>query len=176
MCHFYQDRAELLSAVAPFIAAGLRRGERCVWVPADPLDPARPVEELRSASRDAAAALAQGSLLVRDHRDWYVKGQGIDAAAVCALWLDEEEKALAEGYEGLRAVGNPSFVSPADWDAFVEYERAADEAFRGRRIVALCSYWRRQCRASEVLDVVHNHGCVLERGGKGWQAVTPGLA
>ena len=56
------------------------------------------------------------------------------------LWLEEEERALAEGYNGLRIAGTTSFVIPGDWSSFMEYERAVSNHFNGRRIVALCSY------------------------------------
>jgi hypothetical protein len=37
----------------------------------------------------------------------------------------EEERALAEGYNGLRIAGDARFLTAGDWSTFMEYEHAA---------------------------------------------------
>jgi hypothetical protein len=36
-CHFYSDRQHLLETLVPYVLAGLRNNERCLWVTAPPL-------------------------------------------------------------------------------------------------------------------------------------------
>jgi hypothetical protein len=47
----------------------------------------------------------------------------------------EEERALAEGYNGLRIAGDARFLMAGDWSTFMEYEHAATSRCNGRRIV-----------------------------------------
>jgi two-component system, sensor histidine kinase PdtaS len=172
MCHFYRNREELAGALVPYFAAGLRRRERCIWVTAEPLDALAAADRLRAAGLDADRFIQSGALVIRDYSTWYAKGDELKGNDVARLWLDEERKALAAGYSGLRITGNTSFVDHANWELFMEYEALLNPTFAGRRVVTLCSYDLNLCGAAEVLDVVRNHGCTLDRPDDGWQILT----
>ena len=169
MCHFFERREELASALVPYFAAGLRARERCIWITSDPLGAADARTELSRSGTDARAAEAAGALILRDFSDWYAEAGALRGTDVVRLWLDEERRALEAGYRGLRITGNTSFLTPATWDFFMEYEAAVTAAFRGRRIVTLCSYRSSGCGASGILDVARRHTCALERPGAGWR-------
>lgn len=169
LCHFYAGRRELVEALVPYFEAGLRNGERCLWVTASPL-PAR--EARAELARVVASAVFPGAcpaLQVTDFEDWYTRAAGFDGREVLGHWLREEARALEAGYRGLRIAGNLSFLTPAQWPAFMDYEQAVTQSFAGRRIVALCSYQRDQCCASGIDDARQRHHCTLERADAGWK-------
>jgi hypothetical protein len=172
MCHFYQGPDDLAEALVPYFMAGLRNRERCLWVTAQPLEAEAAKQALGAAGLDAGAAIGQGSLVVRDFSDWYAQGAELKGADVVDSWLEEERRALADGYAGLRITGNVSFLTPHTWPEFMEYEALLDKAFHGRRIVTLCSYRLGDCDATEVLEVVRRHNCTLDRPDEGWQILT----
>jgi hypothetical protein len=176
MCHFYASREHLAEALVPYFSAGLRNNERCIWITAEPLRAQAAKLELRKAGFDVDGAVKNGSLTVRDFSDWYAEAGRLKGTEVVELWLEAEQRALAQGYSGLRITGNVTFLSSDTWPAFMEYEEAVDKAFHGRRIVTLCSYRLGECGASEILDVVHRHSCTLERPDEGWQVLTRGPA
>jgi hypothetical protein len=169
MCHFYETRQELAAALVPYFTAGLRRRERCLCVAAEPLEAKSVKAELQKAGLDVEAAVREGSLVVRDSFDWFAGADGFNVSAVVDLWLAEERRALADGYAGLRIAGNISFVTPADWQVFMEYEATVNNALQGHRILTLCSYPLGRCGASEVLDSVRGHHCTLDHPDEGWQ-------
>ena len=176
MCHFYENRDDLAATLVPYFVAGLQKNERCIWITAEPLD-ARDAEGLLAHAGLKMPALAsKGSLLIRNHSEWYGTGNGhgtsLDAAKVAERWLEEERRALADGYTGLRITGNTSFVQPGDWSAFMDYEQRIDQMFAERRIVTLCSYLANPRAATDVLDVVRRHSCTLHRPDEGWQILT----
>ena len=70
--------------------------------------------------------------------------------------------------------GNVSFLTPETWDAFMDYEHAVGEAFRGRRIVALCTYSMQACGATGALDLLRRHNCALDHPREGWQLLAIG--
>ena len=76
--------------------------------------------------------------------------------------LAEETRALEQGYSGIRITGNASFVTPETWPDFMDYEAVVHQAFRGRRIVSLCSYDARRVAPAEVTDVVFRHDRMLK--------------
>ncbi|HEX6320518.1 MAG TPA: MEDS domain-containing protein [Burkholderiales bacterium] len=172
MCHFYERREELAAALVPFFIAGLRNRERCIWITAEPLRAADARQALRDAGFDADAAIATGALTILDFSDWYAEKENLKGNQVVELWLAEEQRALADGYRGLRITGNVTFLRPGDWPVFMEYEALVNQAFQGRRIVTLCTYSSRDCGAAEMLDVTHRHNCALDRPDEGWQILT----
>jgi hypothetical protein len=172
MCSFYRSREELTAALVPYFAAGLRNRERCLWITADPLPANAAIAALAAAGADARGAIARGELVVRDFADWYAEAGALKGTDVVALWLDEERRALAAGYQGLRITGNVTFLGPDDWDLFMEYEHEVNLRLRSQRIVTLCTYSLPLCGASHVLDVIRRHSCTLERPDEGWQLLT----
>jgi MEDS: MEthanogen/methylotroph, DcmR Sensory domain len=170
-CHFYPDREHLVEALVPYFLAGLRNNERCLWIAAPPLPAREARRALEAAWKGTAAALDSGAIRILDFDEWYANGAGLSGLGVARFWLEEEQKALAAGYNGLRITGNTSFLSSSDWATFMEYERVVSQNFYGRRIVALCSYTLEGRSAQEVAEVMHSHECTFERPDSSWQVV-----
>jgi hypothetical protein len=93
----------------------------------------------------------------------------MDKDAVVGFWLREEEKALAEGYHGLRGAVNTSSIYADDWDALMDYEGAVSDAIRDRRILMLCGYDAQRCQATGVLEAVRTHQHALHRRDVNWE-------
>jgi hypothetical protein len=172
LCHFYASRQDLVQALVPYFEAGLRNNERCIWVTAPPLPAAQARAELANFLPNLDQVIKQGRLRILDFSEWYTDAGHLKGSEVVNLWLKEEEAALAAGYSGLRITGNTSFLTPQDWDSFMKYEHAVSDAFLDRRIVTLCSYNLQQAGAVEVLDVVRNHHCTVEREEGNWQVLS----
>jgi two-component system, sensor histidine kinase PdtaS len=159
-CHVYRNYDELVAALVPYFVVGLRSNERCLWVTAPPLLAREAYQVLRPHGIDDA--IRAGRLLILDFGEWYASSAGLKGQDVVELSLKEEERALAEGYYGLRIAGNMSFLKPADWSTFMEYEEAASARFVNRRIVALCSYALAQCHDRQIDEVRNAHHCSLQ--------------
>lgn len=161
MCHVYRTRAELLATLVPYFAAGLRANERCAWLTSEPLTESLARNALARAGVDVAEAAHSGQLSVLPHSEWYFKKEHLTLDRLADLWLLEEEKALDLGYSGLRVSGNVSVIPARGWQASLHHEEVTQRAFRGRRIVALCSYAREKCGAAELLELSRRHSHVL---------------
>jgi two-component system, sensor histidine kinase PdtaS len=160
-CHFFSNRDQLVAVLVPYVIAGLRGNERCLWVTAPPLPAREAVRALRAAWDGADDAVQAGALRFLDFDHQYASAAGLKGHDVVELWLDEEKRALAEGYNGLRIAGNTSFLKPGDWSTFLEHEEAVTGRFHGRRIVALCSYARAECNHQQMSEVMHAHHCTF---------------
>lgn len=169
-CHLYSNRDELIGALVPYFLTGLSGKERCLWVTAPPL----PVREAYQALRTHGVeeAIQDGSLLILDFDQWYANSAESKGHDVVQLWLKEEERALADGYNGLRIAGNMSFVKPGDWSTFIEYEQTVTAHFTSRRIVALCSYALRQRNDEQMSEVLDAHHFALQGSDADRQWVT----
>lgn len=130
-CHFYRGRNELAAAVVPYLLAGLRADERCIWVTAPPLPEGNAVQALRAGRDGIDGAIETGALRVCDFDRWYADSAGLKGLDVLDMWIDEERRALSDGYKGLRIAGNISFLQPDQMECFVEYEQAVSRRLSG---------------------------------------------
>lgn len=154
-CHFYSNRDQVAAALVPYSIAGLRANERCLWITAPPLPAREAVQALRAAWDGVDDPIEAGELRILDTA-WL---KGLDVVQLC---VDEEERAIAAGYNGLRIAANTSFHAPGAWSTLIEYEQAVTARFSGRRIVTLCSYALPQGDHRQMSDVMHAHHCALE--------------
>lgn len=147
LCHLYHDEAELLSAAVPFIRAGLRNRERCMWVTSDPN---RLRQHLTGGAGELGGMLASGRIDVVHHRAWRS-----DVGERC-------RRAIASGYRGLRVASDSGCLRT--------------EAAAGA-VIALCSYPIEGCTSRVLLDLLHAHPQALVRDGvgRGWAQVDTGL-
>jgi hypothetical protein len=151
-CHFYSNADQLVAAMVPYFITGLLAKERCLWLTAPPLSPRESMQALRAAWNGIDDALQKDALRILDA----ARLKGLDLVRLC---LEEEVRAIAEGYNGLRIAGSISFLASDDWTAFMEYERTMTAHFRDRRIIALCSYIR--CNDPKMSEVMQAHDCAL---------------
>jgi hypothetical protein len=167
MCHFFPTRQELIDSLVPYFEAGIDNNERCIWVTSSPLPAQDALIEI-SKSEKLMRAITSAQLRVFDAVEWYGKPETFDADQVIERWLEEEQRALADGFHGLRITGNTSFVSRASWNLLMEYERKLHDRIKDRRIIACCTYLREQCGSVEVLEVVRCHHGSLDRTDDHW--------
>jgi hypothetical protein len=98
-CHFYSNRDQLVAALVPYFATGLRRNECCLWVTALPLPACEAVGALRAAWKGLDAAMEAGEIRILDFHQWYASSAELKGLEVVQLWLKEEEAAREEGYD-----------------------------------------------------------------------------
>jgi hypothetical protein len=168
MCHFYLSQQELVGGLVPFFQAGLSNNERCIWVAAASV-PASKIRKEIAKSSELAHGLAIGRLVLADVAARYGKPATLDAEATVQRWIDEEERALANGLQGLRIAGDASFVPRSDWARLMEYEKKLHERIKGRRIVACCCYHRGDCQPVDILEVAHRHDGALNHADEHWE-------
>ena len=171
LCQFCPKRQDLVDSLVPYFKAGLNNNERCLWITAPPFPANEAEAELGKVVPDLEVMIKEGRIRIFEAKEWFASTGGMGGNDLIAFWLDEEEKALAGGYRGLRIAGNTSFVTPEHWDTFMDYESAVNAAFQGRRIVSLCSYNLHQCRATGILEVVRNHEYTLDRRDLNWDVL-----
>jgi hypothetical protein len=167
MCHFFPTRQELIDGLVPYFEAGIENNEQCIWVTSFPLPAQDALIEI-SKSAKLMRAITSGQLTVFDAVEWYGESETFDTERVIQLWLEKEQAALADGFQGLRITGNKSFVTPDSWNQLMEYERKLHDRIKDSRIIACCSYLREQCGYVEVLEVVRCHHGSLDRTDDHW--------
>jgi hypothetical protein len=164
ICLPYDDNDECSAIVVPFIAEGLARNERCVYV----VDDARRDDLLKGLSAggvNASRAIDRGALrLLNPDEIYFRNGRGkFDVDGALDLIENLMSGALADGFTGVRGSGE---VTAADWEgipaqALLSYEARLNERIAGRPMVALCRYHRDHWPARMVGHALRTHPATI---------------
>ena len=133
--HFYD-------VVYDFVRAGLQRNER-IFVYADAMPIETISEALHTRGIDVSRLEKTPTLHIGHSKDSYLANGCFDLDATVNGWFHLVERAVADGFDGIRVVGDMSWASrgvPGSERLF-EYESAIQrEVFSSGRVVGLCGY------------------------------------
>ena len=138
LCLPYDHVDEKTDAVIPFIAEGLGRGERCVYI-ADPNQREALLGALSNAGVNASRALDRGSLWLRTPQETYFRSGKFDPADMLALLDELITGAQTDGFVGVRGSGEASAAVPAARDGGPGISQGVDRDGRPLPLVADCA-------------------------------------
>ncbi|MBO0765646.1 MAG: MEDS domain-containing protein [Hyphomicrobiaceae bacterium] len=171
VCHFYGTADELGEVLIPYYKAGLESHESCLWIAGDPWGAERARSAMRMAVPDFDQRVAAGQMQIISHDEWYRTWGTWSAAEAVKGMLCWKDQALAKGYRGVRSGGNLSSLYEQSLDAFLNFERLANQAFEDQPIVALCNYCLTKFSGKAVLDAMQCHGFGLSNRRGRWMPV-----
>lgn len=170
-CQFYQTKQDLVDILVPYFKAGLENNEFCMWVTSEPLEVEEAKEALKKGIPEIDVYLEKGQIEIIPYTYWYVKEGIFDSQRVLNGWIDKLNRALADGYNGLRLSGNTFWLEKTDWNSFVDYEEEIDSIIGNYSMIALCTYCLARCSAAEIIDVVTNHQFALVKKEEKWAQI-----
>jgi anti-anti-sigma factor len=144
--HSEQERSSRLAA---WVRRGLENDEKVVYTEVDGrAEEGSLFAVLRENGVDAVAATAEGRLSIIPGPEMYsAEGQ-----------LPVIERALAEGYRGLRIAAEASTaLTFLTWPAYMAIEREIDEITRTHPLSAMCQYEQASTVDDHLTDVVSSH-------------------
>ena len=177
-CYFYETKQDLLDLLIPYFKTGLEGNEFCLWIISN--SELLTVPEARNALQEALPDLdryvAERSLEVVDHDDWFLNGGSFDFHRVANRFKEKVDEALGRGYVGMRVNGSPAWLQTGNAKALREFEEEVDQLYPNERIIAACTYPIGRSKADFLLDVARNHQFAIARRNGDWDIVeTPEL-
>ena len=144
--HSEQERSAKLAA---WVRRGLENDEKVIYTEVDGRsDKGSLLAVLRENGVDAVAATAEGRLSIIGIPEFYPAGGPLPVL----------ERALAEGYRGLRIAAEASTaLTFLTWPAYMAIEREIDEITRTHPLSAMCQYEQPSTVDGHLSDVVSNH-------------------
>jgi anti-anti-sigma factor len=144
--HSEQERSSKLAA---WVRRGLENDEKVVYTELDGGPEERSLlAVLRGNGVDAVAAAAEGRLSVIGVPEFYPAGGQLPVI----------ERALAEGYRGLRIAAEASTaLTFLTWPAYMAIEREIEEITRTHPLSAMCQYEQASTEDDRLSDVVSSH-------------------
>jgi hypothetical protein len=143
ICAIYSTENELAAIVSEFLADGLRRSERCWYLPAgDASDTVRASLEGRGVN--TARALSDGALRILSANAAYNVRGDFEPEETMAVFSSAIEQALSDGFSGFRAAANMSWALNLEngVERLITYEALLRSLFATARATGLCLYDR----------------------------------
>ncbi len=166
LCVIYESPREWREAVVPFVAVGLKRGEKCVNI-ADVGLAYKLRQQLCDEGIDVADAEASGRLSTLCEYGALPQG-GFDLDRMIGTLIAETDRAFAQGYPLVRVTAEIGWAlrCHSGLGKFLEYESRLDrDFFRRYPCISLCQYDRWKLTPEIVKDVVTAHP-LLVRGNR----------
>lgn len=163
-CLPFETDGEKHEAVATFMHEGLSRGARCLFVGTrEDFDQLRTDLELLGIC--SQKAIARSALTFATSESIYLEGGAFDANRTLARYDDQIERALSEGFCGLRTTAElDGLPDDIEWRKIVHYEAQVNEHFARRPISGLCRYPTSLVPPDRVRDVLRTHPVAVLRG------------
>lgn len=162
ICALFETEEEQLAIAAGYVADGLRRGERCLYVAASTPALKRFRDVLEALGFDTASAVKRGALVEATSADAHLAGGRFDSERMMGMLNEAVESALNDGFQGLRTCGDMSWLlgNPEGAEQVVEYEAFLNQFFKGVRATGMCLFDRARLPPELVDHALATHSSV----------------
>jgi hypothetical protein len=141
VCVFYRSEEQLMETLVPYIADGLRKGERC-FCAQKAMVGRQLIYDLNFLGVDTDKAIKHGTLEIHTEDEAYFPNKRFEPWAMMDMLLLSIDDALAKGYSGFRTAGELSWAARGknECDQVLGYEKMVEKGFPGRAATGLCQY------------------------------------
>ena len=146
ICSIHDSEEEQLATAAAYIADGIGRGERGLYVGVSEDAVLRFRAALGAIGLDPAALCGRGALILVTPEQAYLAGGYFELERMLELIDQAIDQAVNDGFSGLRGCGDMSWLlagAPGSEQA-VSYEAVLGQFLSGRRACAMCQYNRQR--------------------------------
>jgi len=165
VCTLFCSAEEQLAAATEYIRQGLERGERCLYVCGEQTT-VEFRDALRAAGIDVHHEEQRGALLLLTKETGHLKGGSFNAARMISMLSTAVEEALNDGFAGLCAAGDMTWLldeAPGS-EELAEYEALLNRFYKSHRALGLCQYNRRRLPAAILDHGIATHPTVRIEG------------
>jgi len=165
LCLVYEHEHEWKESIIPYLVAGLRRNQKCVYL-AD-VHTARQVKDLLAQEGVAVEkAESSGQFVILKEKEAYTRGGRFSPEHMIRLLVSETDKAIAEGYSAIRLSGEMSWALrgyPGS-ERLLEYEAETNRFFHNHAALGLCQYDLNEFSPEVIRGVILTHPQVMVDG------------
>ena len=160
ICVFYRDETYLLETIAPYVAHGLRKGERCFCAPK--LRMIQPLyTSLKHIGVDVQRETKRGALEIRTDDEVYLGGGTFTPGAMMQVLETSIADSVKQGFTGFRFAGEGSWAAGERENQLIKYEGMIDFAFAKKPAIICCQYDTNLFSVKTLSDVLENHRLAL---------------
>jgi hypothetical protein len=165
ICAFFHDKEEEFRTLLPFIADGIRSGEKAIHLIDENYRDVH-LRRLRESGIDVRSTTESGQLEIRGWGDAYLDHGSFDIDAMLAMILTLLDGARVQGYPRARLVADMAWAlmnRPGVSD-LVTYEMRLNTLLDGRDDPVICVYDLSRFGGAVVMAVMRTHPLVIVGG------------
>jgi hypothetical protein len=164
-CGLFASEDERRAQMVPFVKEGLLNGQRLLYF-LDKPTPERILGDFNAAGFSAQTLLQSGQLQILSASKLREARGGLDPQDVISKMAQSVEKAVAQGYEGLRILCDMTWAlsSLLDSDRLIDFEIQLASLAAGGRCAALCQYNVYRFELGPLHQIRKNHAVLLAKG------------
>jgi len=147
----------LYSIIPPFLKEGLFHNELCIWIYSQNTGYDEIIETLGKHIPDINSYISSGQLKVIPYTEWYLENNIFSEQKVNEKWIRLLQYTINNGYEGLRVVGDISWLSKNFAERLANYEKNANPLISEQPFLAICLYDKSKLDLPEFVELVNNH-------------------
>jgi hypothetical protein len=168
VCVFYRDEEHLLSVLTPYVAEGLRNGERCFCVQ-KPRVAKKLLYDLRFLGIDTDNEIKRGALKLHLAEDVYFQTGKFEPDAMMKLLEQAIDVSVRRGFTAFRSAGELSWAAKGrqECDQVVGYEKLVEAYFPERPAIGICQYPIAEFPADVLQSVLDAHQLSLREAAPG---------
>ncbi|NOX90350.1 MAG: PAS domain S-box protein [Calditrichaeota bacterium] len=162
LCLIYNDEKAHQNIITQYILDGIKKNQKIIYIH-DSHTRNTILNYLNLNESDSEKSLQQGQCVFLSSEEAYLKKGVFDPHRMIELLKEETQKALSEGFSGLRVTGEMSWAlrdAPGS-ERLVEYESRLNEFFPGSQCIGLCQYDRKQFDPLLLLQILKTHPWVM---------------
>lgn len=162
----YENQADQLDFIVPYLRLGMERGEKSVFI-VDDNSPDTVIAAMERHGIDVDAATATGALAIVSKYDAYLRNGDFDPDWMIGYLAEAVEDAKKQGFRAVRASGEMTWALGPAGDAhsrLLEYECKLNSFFPNYDMGGICQYNRRRFRPETLMHVIHTHSRLVFRG------------
>jgi len=141
ICVFHRSDNSLMDVLTPYIAEGLRKGDRCFCVQR-PEIVKRLEYDLRFIGTDVDTAMRAGALQFRSIEEAYLPNGKFEPRVMMDMLVRSIEESQRKGFSGFRSAGDLSWSVKGrnECSQILGYEAMVEECFPGKPATGMCQY------------------------------------
>lgn len=164
VCSIYRGKEQQFSPIIPFFSVGLHNAQQCVYIYNEQVP-----EEMASMHAAEAGELPSklpSALSMVHYHEIYTKDGSFDPDATMDALGETIDKSLAQGYTGVRAVGEMSWVlsSSTPLDKFIEYEQKLNIFCPVHKVIGICQFDEEKFTQEFLIEMIRTHPYIILHG------------
>ena len=165
---FCETKDDIMEAAISYFRPATLSNEQCIWIVSEPLNVPDVLRALRAVPA-LERLRSKAALEIVDGTSWYEGRDGFDRKKVIDAWYERSASAVEQGFDGVRAFGNPLWRNARLWRSVNSYEGELERVISSRPILMLCAYMIKESWPDDVFDVARTHQCVIARRSGKWE-------
>lgn len=141
ICVFYRTETALLEILTPYVAEGLRKGERCFCVQTNEVM-RRLTLDLQFIGVNVEREIERGALEFHTENEIYFANGSFDGEATIRRLMQSVEDSVKMGFTCFRSAGELTWAAAntTHCKQVVGYEKMVEQCYPGKRAIGLCQY------------------------------------